>query len=253
MKRLCVSLVTWVYFGIIFLFLFIASLFTFLLTFWSEKKELFQYCIHRAGALLIRYTNPFIRIKADFKFHPLKNGTYIFAANHQSLLDVPILYSIIENHHKWIFKESLLSIPLFGQMAKMAGHISIRRNDESSARICMKTAQKNISNGISVAIFPEGTRSKTGELGPFKTGTARLSQLTGTPIVPITIIGTGQILKKGSWMITPCTINVIINAPIYPTQTDDPDGKQLTDRLHKTILYNLGETLYATKHKNCNF
>ena len=122
----------------------------------------------------------------------------IFMANHQSYTDVPALF-FVPAQFKWMADEDLFQIPVFGWAMRMAGYIPVRRGDARHAVRSLQKARRLLARGISVFIFPEGTRSHTGVMGRFQSGGFRLAEETGAAIVPVVVSGTRQLLPRGSW------------------------------------------------------
>ncbi len=130
-------------------------------------------------------------------------GPYVVVANHQSMLDIPLI-SRVPREMKWMAKESLFKIPWFGWLFVLSGDIPIRRGDADSATGALRKAREYLSRGMSVMIFPEGTRSRTGKLGTFKSGAFRLAIDAGVPVLPIVVSGTAAGYPKGSPWVRPC-------------------------------------------------
>jgi 1-acyl-sn-glycerol-3-phosphate acyltransferase len=140
---------------------------------------------------------------------------YVFMANHQSNIDIPVLVqSFPENRLRWIAKKELLWIPFFGWAMWAAKHITVDRSDRFHALGSLKKAKEQMKDGASLVVFPEGTRSSAGDLLPFKRGGFLLALETGTPIVPVTINGSGAILPKGDWRLRGGQIEVIVGSPV---------------------------------------
>jgi 1-acyl-sn-glycerol-3-phosphate acyltransferase len=140
---------------------------------------------------------------------------YLFVVNHQSNIDIPVLVQALANHQlRWIAKKELLWVPFFGWAMWAAKHIAVDRDDSLSALRSLELAKRRIAAGISVVIFPEGTRSTDGRLLPFKRGGFLLALKTKTPIVPVTINGTGKLLPKGDWRIRQGEVTVNVGAPL---------------------------------------
>ena len=123
----------------------------------------------------------------------------IFMANHQSYVDVPALFSV-PAQFKWMADVDLFRIPVFGWAMAMAGYIPVLRGNGREAIRSLRKAEQQLKQGISVFIFPEGTRSRTGVLGRFQSGGFRLSAETGVPIIPVAVSGTRQLLPRGDWV-----------------------------------------------------
>lgn len=122
----------------------------------------------------------------------------VLVANHQSYVDVPLLF-YVPGQFKWMADEDLFRIPVFGWAMRMAGYVPVRRGDARQGTRSLERAKAWLARGISVFIFPEGTRSHTGVLGRFQTGAFRLSISTRTPVVPVVVVGSRQLLPRGQW------------------------------------------------------
>ncbi len=125
---------------------------------------------------------------------------YIIMCNHQSALDIFVLYMALPFLFKWVAKRQLFSIPFVGWIMKRAGYISIDRESPRDGLKAINDAAQKIRDGMSVIVFPEGTRSKDGKLLPFKKGVFSLAVRAGVPVIPIGINGTSRLQPKGSLM-----------------------------------------------------
>ena len=140
---------------------------------------------------------------------------YIFMVNHQSHIDIPVLIQSLPSFQlRWIAKRELLWVPFFGWAMWAAKHITVDRSDRMDALGSLKKAKERMKGGISLVIFPEGTRGSDGNLLPFKRGGLLLAVRTKTPIVPVTISGSWAILPKGDWRIRGGQIEVTVGAPV---------------------------------------
>lgn len=129
--------------------------------------------------------------------HHIKDKTgYVLIANHASLADIVCLYCLGKNF-KWLAKSSLFKIPFFGWTMSLLNYIPLKRGEHGSIRDSFQEAKSWLEKDISVLIFPEGTRSRSGALGEFKNGAFKLALLTKKPVVPIVIRGTSEALSKG--------------------------------------------------------
>lgn len=139
----------------------------------------------------------------------------IFMANHVSNLDPPVLLPLIPSRTAVLIKRELMKIPVIGIAMRMGGFVPVDRNRKrESARESIRKAAEVLASGVNMTIFPEGTRSRTGQLGPFKKGPFYLAELTGAPIVPISIHGTESMMRKGSLRITPGDAHVEFHPPL---------------------------------------
>ena len=156
----------------------------------------------------------FCPVKIKGKERLTKNQSYIFIANHQGAFDIFLLYGFLDIPIKWVMKQSLRKIPFVGKACEMAGFIFV---DSSSAKAAAKTiekAEEKLKNGASIAIFPEGSRSWTGKLDKFKKGAYQMALDLRLPIVPVTINGSYNVMPRGSILINPHKMELIIHDPI---------------------------------------
>lgn len=177
-----------------------------------------------------------IRLKVKGLEHLDSSRQYIFMANHQSNIDIPVLVqSLIEFQLRWVAKKELLFIPLFGWAMWASRHIVVDRSNRSKAMASLRKARERIEGGICVVLFPEGTRSSDGQFLPFKRGGFVLAVKTQTPIVPITINGSGAILPRGDWRIRGGEIEVIVSEPVPLDQYHAGNIRGLLSRV-RTIM-----------------
>ncbi|MDY6909358.1 MAG: lysophospholipid acyltransferase family protein [Thermodesulfobacteriota bacterium] len=166
--------------------------------------------------------------------------TYILAANHQGWFDIFAILGKIPVQFRWLAKEELFRIPLFGHAMRSIGYIPIDRADRRKALESLATAAEQVRWGTSIVIFPEGTRSLDGVLQNFKKGGILLAIRSQQPILPISISGSHKILpKKGSIMIRPGTIRMTIGKPIPTKQLTVKDRDLLMERLREAIRMHL--------------
>jgi 1-acyl-sn-glycerol-3-phosphate acyltransferase len=133
--------------------------------------------------MLIRLA-PGVRIQLEGLHHVPASGAAIFMANHQSYVDVPALF-FLPFQFRWMADEGLFRIPVFGWGMRLIGYIPVCRGRASSGLSALRKAQACLAEGISIFLFPEGSRSRTGVLGRFRSGGFRLAQETAAPIVPV--------------------------------------------------------------------
>jgi 1-acyl-sn-glycerol-3-phosphate acyltransferase len=126
----------------------------------------------------------------------------IVVANHQSMLDIPVLY-VLPGNFKWVSKKEVYKMPFFGWALWMNGDVAIERGATRSAKKMIADCVRYLKMGIRVNIFPEGTRSKTGQLGKFKDGAFTIAKEAGVEIQPVVINGTRSITANGKWWIVP--------------------------------------------------
>jgi 1-acyl-sn-glycerol-3-phosphate acyltransferase len=178
------------------------------------------------------------RIKVTVRgLHKIKpNQSYIYMCNHQSNFDIPVLFGCLMVQFRWLAKAELFKIPLFGYAMRRSGYISIDRSNRKSAFLSLKKAAQIIRNGVSVVIFPEGTRSLDGRIRDFKKGGFVLAVDAGVPVVPIVIHGTRAIMPKKKLRITPGQVRVEIQDPIDTKSYSRKTKDQLLERVRTIIL-----------------
>lgn len=181
-----------------------------------------------------------VRLKVAGLSHVDPKRQYIFIANHQSHIDIPILIQSLPAFQlRWIAKRELLWVPFFGWAMWAAKHITVDRSDRMDALTSLKKAKERMKSGISLVIFPEGTRGSDGNLLPFKRGGLLLAVRTRTPIVPVTISGSWTILPKGDWRIRRGQIEVTVGPPV-PVKNYRPGTlRALTVHVQELIENNL--------------
>jgi 1-acyl-sn-glycerol-3-phosphate acyltransferase len=165
----------------------------------------------RIVGVLITKTFPPWRLRVEGTWPA--GGPFVVVANHQSVLDI-LLLSHVRREMKWVAKEELFRIPWVGLMLRMSGDIPIRRGDAESGGEALARAKRYLANGMSVIIFPEGTRSARGTMLPFKSGAFRLAIEAGVPVLPIVVHGTARGMPKGGPWVNPCRAVARLLEPI---------------------------------------
>ncbi|HPC87152.1 MAG TPA: lysophospholipid acyltransferase family protein [Smithellaceae bacterium] len=162
----------------------------------------------------------------------------VLMANHQSDFDILITLAHVPGQFRWIAKKELFAVPVFGQAMRSAGYIEIDRQNHEKALRSLDLAALRIREGKSVMTFPEGTRSRDGEIKAFKHGTFYLAIQAGVPIVPISIIGSGEIMPKRSLKVKPGKIKLIIDKPIPVTGYTTENRHELIRKVRQVIIHN---------------
>lgn len=160
-----------------------------------------RFCLHWLATLWGRGVfacNPFWRLIVTGRRKIRPGRAYILVSNHQSLLDIMALFALYRQF-KWVAKDDLFRIPFLGWAMSLVGYIKLSRGRYGSIRQTYADAGRWLASGVSVFFFPEGTRSRTGELGAFKNGAFKLALDTGAWVVPIIVSGTRDLLERGSW------------------------------------------------------
>lgn len=159
---------------------------------------------------------------------------YVAVSNHESYADI-FLISHLPWEMKWMSKETMFRIPGFGWMMRMAGDIEIRRGERTSVVQAMQEARDRLAKRVSVMMFPEGTRSRDGELLPFKDGAFRLAIEAQAPILPLVVAGTRDCMAKGTFRFQPARARVKVLPPIETTGMTMDDMAALRERTRGVI------------------
>jgi 1-acyl-sn-glycerol-3-phosphate acyltransferase len=181
-----------------------------------------------------------VLVKVSGRQNMDKKRSYVVISNHQSLYDIFVIYGWLGIDIKWIMKKELAKMPGVGFGSRKVGHIFLDRANSRVALESLNEAKKKLVDGTSVVIFPEGTRSENGQLGVFKKGAFKLAFDLGLPILPITIIGTKDVLPTGTLNIRPGKVRMIIHEPIEIHDHKEESIKELIDKAKSIISVPLG-------------
>lgn len=214
----------WVYLASVVLTLFYAGRITFFS--YVRPSKLDNYCdeaprIWSAGILKVAG----VRVELEGADHIDPDRPQIVVANHASWFDVFALSAHFPGSYHYVAKKELARIPVFGRSWIACGHIAIDRSHHGSAVASLDRAAEKIRNeNATIIMFPEGTRSPTGELQRFKKGAFVLALKAGVPVVPLAIRGSHQVMPKGQWLVRPGRIRIRIGRPI------PVEGLEMSDR-----------------------
>jgi len=144
-----------------------------------------------------------------------KKQSYIFVSNHQGAYDIFLILGYIGQPIKWVMKQSLRRIPFVGLACEAAGYIFVDNSSPQAAAKTIRQAEEKLKNGTSIAICPEGSRTRTGKMGVFKKGAYQMALDLKLPIVPITINGSFEVMPIDTFLINPHKMEIIIHDPIH--------------------------------------
>jgi len=168
-----------------------------------------------------------------------RGETYLIMSNHQSLYDVPVIYVVIGANVRMVTKKELFRLPIFGKALAAGGFIEIDRSDRHAAIRSLAHARETLAAGTHVWVAPEGTRSRTGELLPFKKGAFYLAEEAGLPILPVTLVGTRDALPAHGVRSSPgARVRVTIHPRIDPapyTARGKQGRAELMDEVRRVI------------------
>ena len=203
---------------------FIGSTLALIFSFFTKPRtKAFLTTAHLWGKLLVKVSG--IRCEVSGIENIPKNKAMIFAANHQGAADILIVLACLPSNFRFAIKKELFNIPIFGWYLRRAGYFPIDRKLILSAYRTVENIIEYIKGGDNVLIFPEGTRTKTGELGKFKRGSLLAALKSGAPIVPLAISGSFDLMPKGSFIMNPHPVKFSIGKPIEITSEADYDSK----------------------------
>ena len=198
---------------------------TWLICFPFDRQRFTTHWFLVYQSVLISKLIPSTKIEIVGRHKGISGTTYVIIANHQSILDI-LLINCLRYRFKWISKIENTKVPVLGWYLRMAGYITVDRGNEESKTVMLEKSYQCLKRGISIMIFPEGTRSSDGEIGFFKRGAFQLAIQAGVPILPVVIDGTTEILPKhGHTFGSTRNVKIKVLDPVEPSAfgTDNPD------------------------------
>jgi 1-acyl-sn-glycerol-3-phosphate acyltransferase len=205
-----------------------------------DRRGYFAHGCARAWSWLILKTTG-VRVRVDGMNRIAPGTTYVFVSNHQSIYDIPVIFASLPYQLRIIAKASLARFPVLGWHLRRGGHLFVDRRRPDRAGI-LNRWRALVSDGLSLIIFAEGTRSWDGRVARFKAGSFLLAIEAGLPIVPLAVIGTRQVMPKGRLRTEPADVCLVIHDPIQPPTIDEPtvqDAKALAERVHTIVADSL--------------
>lgn len=171
-----------------------------------------------------------------------RRTSYVFVANHQGAYDIFAIYGYLGHNFRWMMKKSLERIPFVGFSCRVSGHIYVDNSSPSATAHTMATAEKQLSGGMSVVVFPEGSRSRDGRMHAFRRGAFKLATEFSLPVVPVTIDGAYSVMPRGTVLPRPGSITLTIHAPIHASsETGRHELSELMERSADAIASALPE------------
>jgi 1-acyl-sn-glycerol-3-phosphate acyltransferase len=233
------SLILWMAVVFLTVAFFLVIVPTCLLAMPFDRKKNVPHWFARSWARSLLRANPanVISIKGEENLAKIGGqGAAVLCANHESMADITALF-YLGHPFKWISKQSLFYVPMVGWTMWLAGYIPLKRGKKDSILRCMEKAGEWLQNGVSIAMFPEGTRSIDGRVKPFKDGAFRLAVDYNVPIVPIALEGPRSLLNKGSWLFAPRAHLVVrVGEPMFPRGKGADEVERLKNETRAWIL-----------------
>jgi 1-acyl-sn-glycerol-3-phosphate acyltransferase len=209
---------------------------TFVAYLFDRKGRVGHQCARLWGRIALLANRVKVRVEGTERLNG--KGPYIFMSNHQGYYDIFTLVSHLPYQFKWLAKKELFSVPFLGWTMAAVGYISIDRGGTRETVEAMNEAARKIRDGMSVVIFPEGSRSPDGSIQPFKKGGFTLAIKSKVPIVPIAISGSGNIMPKNRWTVAAGEIRMFVGPPIEIQQYSLKDRESLMINVRETISEN---------------
>lgn len=163
-----------------------------------------------------------------------KGQSYVITPNHQSYWDAFLMYGFTGIKFKWVMKKELGKIPFVGWACRMAGHIFIDRSSRSSSMKSISQAESKLKDGMSVVIFPEGTRTHDGRMSRFKRGAFLISEQLGLPILPVAIDGNYTVMSRHAWHVTWSPVHITFLEPVMPKGNPQNSEQEMAAIMNET-------------------
>ncbi|HJU44791.1 MAG TPA: lysophospholipid acyltransferase family protein [Vicinamibacterales bacterium] len=166
-----------------------------------------------------------IRYRVRGREHIPRGRAVVFCSNHESNVDPPVLFQSLHRRLHVLFKAELKKLPILGKVMVAGGFVPVERDKREASMASIDEAAQSIRDGNSFLIFPEGTRSRTADLLPFKKGGFIMAIKAQAPIVPVAVSGGREAMRKGSWLVRPVMVDVRVGEPVETTgmSVDDRD------------------------------
>ncbi|MBM4266859.1 MAG: 1-acyl-sn-glycerol-3-phosphate acyltransferase [Deltaproteobacteria bacterium] len=222
----------WVFITVSSLLLFPVAVLIWAVTVLFDRRLRALHLFTCFWASIYTWLNPIWRVTIRGRERIRRDCAYVMVANHQSLLDILVLFRLFV-HYKWVSKIEIFRVPCIGWNMSMNRYIKLRRGDAASITAMMSACEKTLAEGSSVMIFPEGTRSADGRLKPFKRGAFQLAKSERVPLLPIVVEGTSHALpKRGFTLRGHHDIRVRILDEIPPESFANLSVEELMARTH---------------------
>ena len=175
-----------------------------------------------------------VRVKVSGRKNIDPKTSYVFVANHQGAFDIFSIYGYLNHNFKWMMKKELLKFPVVGPSCAAAGHIFVDNSSPSAIRRTMEKAERTLQDGMSLVVFPEGSRTFTGKMGKFHKGAYQLAMEFGLPVVPVTIDGAFEVMPRTTILPHWGTIKLTIHKPVTPP-ADEADRQRVIEESYQAV------------------
>jgi 1-acyl-sn-glycerol-3-phosphate acyltransferase len=187
--------------------------------------------------IVLTKMSPFWKVITEGREKIDQDQAYVIVPNHQSLLDI-VFFNMLRHRLRWVSKKEIFRVPLVGWEMRMVKYIELVRGNKSSVIKMMEECVKSLKEGISIVIFPEGTRSLSGAIGKFKTGAFQIAIKTDKPLLPVLVDGTGEIMPKKGGIIfrNRRVVRIRVLDPIFPGQFGTGNPEELAARVQALMV-----------------
>lgn len=200
---------------------------------WDRQRRLIHLYARLWAKAILWITGTKVKVIGGEK---LKGGPWLLMSNHLSAYDIFVLLAYLSHPFRWVAKERIFKIPFLGWAMRCAGYISVDRRNPKKAVRSMEAMKELLRDGFSILIFPEGTRSPDGNLGPFLTGGFNIAIRLGIPIVPISIVGTYEIMPRHTLKVLKSgEVTIKIGEPISTEGLTPQDKRRLAELVWEAI------------------
>lgn len=217
-----------------------------LFSIFDRKGNFTHFCAGIWGRAVCRLNG--VKVQVDGLENIHRNRTYILVSNHQGFFDTFSLVGYLPIRFVLMAKESLFRIPFLGWGMKLSGYISVDRTNRKKSYHSFMNMIEKVKDGYTAIIFPEGRRTLDGNIGEFKKGSLLIATRTGTPIIPVTISGSYEVMKIGEKCIRPGLIRIKIDKPIETSNLSKTERENLIIKVREIIVANYDSTAKASKN-----
>jgi 1-acyl-sn-glycerol-3-phosphate acyltransferase len=229
------SVAYWLFVCVVAIVMFPIAVLVWLATVAFDRRLVVLHALTSLWASLYTWGNPLWRVRVQGRDKIRPGRAYVMIANHNSMVDIFVLHRLFV-HFKWVSKIEVFRIPSIGWAMRLNRYIALRRGDRQSVIAMLAACEHALAEGNSVMMFPEGTRSKDGNLRPFKPGAFTLAQRAKVPLLPIIVRGTARALPKHGFLIGRSDMHVLVLDEIPHHTFADEDPQALADRIREHFI-----------------
>ena len=215
---------------------FVVMCVVFVLTVPFDRDRIVLHRFSKVWAMCYFRAVPTWKLEVEGRENIDRNRTYVVVVNHRSMIDIILMYALPLRNFKWVSKREVYKWPLFGWVLWMHGDVTIERGSAASARKMMHDGAMWLDRGVSMIMFPEGTRSKTDSIGKFHDGAFKMAKQAEMPVLPVVTLGTGSVFSKGWRLNFRNVYRVRILPPVSAEEVARTDAKEMMDRVRAIMV-----------------